>query len=204
MRSRYSVSWRISGSTWRRAQRQLRVAFQIAAHEVVFAGAGFQRGGAGSSVDATPYFLARTSTPRMRRTATSPMLAMHGLAQRADVRSGFSARRSSCCVPSGVRRGTIFVLDAMAAALLAQVLAQQLAGEGIEQAHVRGIPLHLERGGRSSPAARYSRRLRLRRSHPDARCARRIGNSGRARRGSGSSAGFSSANMAATCRLVVP
>ena len=53
----------------------------------------------------------------------------------------FSARASSCCVPSGVL-GTILVLDAMPAALLAQVLAQQLAGERIEQADVRGVPLH--------------------------------------------------------------
>jgi hypothetical protein len=57
---------------------------------------------------------------------------MHGLAQRADVRSSFcsaaeqllSGERSSC--------GTVFVLDAMAAALLPQVLAQQLPSAGID------------------------------------------------------------------------
>ncbi len=45
-------------------------------------------------------------------------------------------------MPSGVREGTILFLDAMPAALLAQVLTQQLAGERIDQANVRGVPLH--------------------------------------------------------------
>ena len=47
-------------------------------------------------------------------------------------------------MPSGVLLGAVFVLDAMAAARLAQVLAQQLAVSGIQQPHLPGIPLHLD------------------------------------------------------------
>ena len=47
---------------------------------------------------------------------------------------------------------TIFVLDAVTAALLAQVLAQQLPGEGIEQPNMRVIPLHVNAA--SDPARR--------------------------------------------------
>ena len=43
----------------------------------------------------------------------------------------------------------------------AQMLAQQLAGLRIEQPHVQVVPLHLTRAGRSSRAARRSRRLDL-------------------------------------------
>ena len=68
---------------------------------------------------------------------------MHGLAERADVRSGHFGTRSSCRVDSGVCLRAVFVFDAMPAALLPQMLAQQLPGARIEQAHVRVVPLHL-------------------------------------------------------------
>ena len=54
-----------------------------------------------------------------------------------------SARASSCCVPSGVRRGRSSSWMRWRPRCLAQVLAQQLAGLRIEQADVLTIPLHL-------------------------------------------------------------
>ena len=53
-------------------------------------------------------------------------------------------RASSCCGGARRLRGAVFVRDAIAAALLAQVLAQQLAGARIEHAHDAAVPLHLD------------------------------------------------------------
>jgi hypothetical protein len=77
---------------------------------------------------------------------------MHGPAQCTNVRSGdfgaaqelLRAQRCSC--------RTILLLNAVAAALLPQVLAQQLATERVDQSHVRGIPLHVNPA--SDPARR--------------------------------------------------
>src|ERR1700722_5798824 len=68
---------------------------------------------------------------------------MHGSAQSANVRSGdfgapqelLGAQRCSC--------GAILLLNAVASALLPQVLTQQLPAERIDQPHMRGIPLHV-------------------------------------------------------------
>jgi hypothetical protein len=90
-----------------------------------------------------------------------------------------------------------------AAALLPQVLAQQLAGARIEQAHVNARPT--APGRAADPARRravvsgldFHAAVQV---HPAlAELIMRKGSTG-----SGSSAGFSSANMAATWRLVVP
>ena len=54
------------------AQWQLRVTFQVAPDKAVLAGTRFQRDGAGFIGGSDAVFLASTSTPRMRRTATSP------------------------------------------------------------------------------------------------------------------------------------
>ena len=54
-----------------------------------------------------------------------------------------SARRSSCCVLQRCSCGTILLLNAVPAALLPQVLAEQLPGERIDQPYLCGIPLHV-------------------------------------------------------------
>ena len=68
---------------------------------------------------------------------------MDGIADRADVGSGLVRTRQQL---QQLRRRTaraILIADAMAATLAAQMLAQQLAGAGIEQAHEHRVPLHL-------------------------------------------------------------
>src|ERR1700746_2678132 len=77
---------------------------------------------------------------------------MDGIAERADVRA--STTRS----PQQLRRaqrgslGMVFGLDAIAAAFLANVLTQQLAGLGIEQTDKQLIPLRAHHA--SDPARR--------------------------------------------------
>src|SRR4051812_12101856 len=68
---------------------------------------------------------------------------MHGPAQSTNVWSGglgvaqqlLRAQRCSC--------GTILLLNAVASALLPQVLAQQLPTERVDQPHMCGVPLHV-------------------------------------------------------------
>ena len=170
MRSRYRVSWRMRGSTWRKPV-ELRAGVPASGGRSGRVGrdADFQRGGAGVVGERGAVLAGQASTPRMRRTATSPVASVHGSAERADVRPGLVAARQQLRVRARRLRGLVFVRDAMPAALLAQVFAQQLAGARIEHTHDAAIPLHLARCGRSSPAARCSRRLRLRRSRPGSR-----------------------------------
>ena len=115
----------------------------------------------------------------MRRTPDFTLLAMDGLAERADVRSGPAGSPQQLGSAQRCSLRVVLVLDSIPAALLAHMFAQQLAGFRIEQADVQLSPTAPAARGRSSLAARHSKRLRLRHSHPDARCARRIGNSGR-------------------------
>ena len=69
---------------------------------------------------------------------------MHAAAERADLRSGFVGAAQQLQRAQRRFLGAVFVFDAMAAARLAQVLAQQLAGVRVQQAHLPGIPLHLD------------------------------------------------------------
>src|SRR5271155_783674 len=60
-------------------------------------------------------------------------------------------RKSASSRPQELRRAerhflrVVFFLDAISAALLAQVLAKKLAGAGMQDTHVQLIPLHLHR-----------------------------------------------------------
>src|SRR5579863_8637639 len=67
---------------------------------------------------------------------------MQRMTQRADVRSGpFGARQQL----HGTERSSfrpILVFDPMSAALLAEMLAQQLSGFWMEQADMLAVPLH--------------------------------------------------------------
>ena len=69
-------------------------------------------------------------------------MAVDGIAERADVRPG--AARSPQQLRSAQRRslGVVLFFNAIPAALLAHVFAQQLPGLGIEQTNIQLIPLH--------------------------------------------------------------
>ena len=131
MRSRYSVSWRIRGSTWRRLSGSCGLPLQVAAHEAVLAGAHFQGGGAGIIDRGGAVLLGQ------RQHAEN---AAHGRSRRrcwcmprhsAPICGpAVSARASSCCVLSGVFLGRSSSWMRWRPRCLAQVFAQQLAGRG--------------------------------------------------------------------------
>lgn len=79
---------------------------------------------------------------------------VHALSQRADVPAdpGAASQQLRDCARGF--RGLVFVRNPVSATLLAQVLAQQLAGARIEHAHGSAVPLHLDAAG--DPARRHA------------------------------------------------
>src|ERR1019366_3760953 len=70
------------------------------------------------------------------------LLAMNGVAERADVRSGTTGSPQQLGSAQWCSLGVVLFFNAIPAALLAHVFAEQLPGLGIEQANIQLIPLH--------------------------------------------------------------
>ena len=137
MKSQYTVGRRISLT---QAQRQLRLAFEVAAHEPVLTGAYCQCGGAGivhagyfptqneglSPVLEAPHFFANDNgTTRPEHCAPRfPVLAVIAAAERAGLFTGLVGTAQSLPRAQRCSLGAIRFFDAMAAARLAQMLAQ--------------------------------------------------------------------------------
>ena len=127
------------------AQRGLRAALQITAHEPVLGHAQLQRRGAGLVASCTAVLLGQREHAH---DAADPE-------PRPDD-DGSRRRRRRCwrrpCGPAPAveayprRRAlrTVLIADAMSATLLPQMLAQQLAGARIDQPHVHRVPLHVD------------------------------------------------------------
>ena len=85
---------------------------------------------------------------------------MDGVADRADAGSGFVRPRQQLMRVLRRAPRTVRIADAMAATLLAQMLAQQLAGVRIEQPNIHRIPLHMnlppDPARRSSVESRFN------------------------------------------------
>jgi hypothetical protein len=103
----------------------LRVALQIAADKAVFLHSHLQRSGAGFIDRGCAVLLGQGENAQDAAYADFPLLAMHGLAERTDVSAG--AARTPQQLRSAQRGalGVIFGLDAIPAAFLAHVFAQQ-------------------------------------------------------------------------------
>src|SRR5438045_6399952 len=89
MKSRYSVSWRIKGSTWQ-AQGQLWAPLQVAAHKVVLADAHFQGGGAGIVHGGGAVLLGQRQHTQNATHCRLSVLVMHPAAKGSDLQSGFA------------------------------------------------------------------------------------------------------------------
>ena len=84
---------------------------------------------------------------------------MEGLAERPEVRSGAAGSRQQRGSAAGPPRGVVFVPDSIPAPFLAEILAQELAGLGIEEANVQAIPLQVDQApGPAGPGAGGGRR----------------------------------------------
>ena len=88
------------------AQRQLRIAFQVAAHEAVFARARFQRHGASVIGGSDAVLLGQRQHTQDAAHRNWSLALVQGLAQRADVRSGLvRAAQQLLCAEAESRRG---------------------------------------------------------------------------------------------------
>ena len=106
------------------AQRQLRVALQVAAHEAVLIGAHFERGGAGIVDAGNAVFLGQRQHAQNAAHRGLTLLAVYAAAERADLLAGMIGAAQQLLRAQRRMLGAVLVLDAMAAAGLAQVLAQ--------------------------------------------------------------------------------
>ena len=100
---------------------------------------------------------------------------------------------------------TILWVEAMLASLLTEMFAHELSSFGIEEANKHAIPLHVHgapnptRGRAVVGGIDFDAAIQVHRAWAELVIAERLDSCG-----SGNKAGFSSTNMAATCRLVVP
>jgi len=123
---------------------RLRTPLQIAAHEAVFVDTQFERRRAGFLDGRKAKLFGQSKHTQHAAHAQFSLFAMNRLAERAGVTAGALSSRQQL---PGRERGSlriILIVDAVAAALLAAVLAQELAGAGIEQADVEVIPLDVD------------------------------------------------------------
>src|ERR1035438_5940204 len=133
-------------------QWSLRAAFQIAADEAIFLHSHVERGGASFIDRRGAVLLGQGENAQDAAHSDLALLAVDGVAERTDVRSG--AARSPQQLRSAQRCsfGVVLFFNAIPAALLAHVFAQQLAGLGIEQTNIQLIPLHAQHA--ADPARR--------------------------------------------------
>src|ERR1039458_1242750 len=120
----------------------LGAAFQIAADKAIFLDSHFQRSGAGLIDRRGAVLLSQRKNAQDAAHTDLALLAMDGVAERSDVRPGATGPPQQ--LGSAQRRPlrVILFFDAIPAAPLAHVFAQQLPGFGIEQANIQFIPLH--------------------------------------------------------------
>src|SRR5215469_10284972 len=136
------------------SQSGLGSAFQIAAHELVFANSQLQSGAAGIFRWRYAVLFGQRKNALNAAHAELSLMLINVLAEGADLSSRVfgSQQQLRDLVRSPGRK--IPLLNAMTAAFLTKVLAQQLAGFGIEDPDEDLIPLH--RDPTSDPAGRQA------------------------------------------------
>src|SRR5262252_8326382 len=118
-------------------------ALQIAAHEAVFVDSDVESSSTGIFDCRRSVFLHQGKHTQDAADAGLSLPVVQQLAELA------SLGACMCSPPQQLRRAqghflwVIFFLDAIAAALLAQMLAEKLVGVGMQDAHVQRVPLHL-------------------------------------------------------------
>src|SRR5438445_3153170 len=142
MKSRYCTSSRIRGSTLLQTERGLRAALQIAADKAVFLHSHVECGGAGFIDRRGAVFLGQGENAEDAAHSDLALLAVDGIAECADVRSGATGAPQQLRSAQWCSLGMVLFFNAIPAALLAHVFAQQQPGLGIEQADEQIIPLH--------------------------------------------------------------
>ena len=185
-------------------QRSLRAALQAASHEAVLGHAQLQGQGAGLVGGRAAILLDQREHALNAARSKLGLSLVDGIAESADAGSSLvSPRQQLLDVKWGTPR-TVLIADAVRAALLPQMLAQQLSGPRIEQAHEQPVPLHQHLAPDPSRRRSVVGRLHLDTAVQVNGAIAVLVVAERLQRQRLASKGFSSANIAATCRLVVP
>lgn len=127
---------------------------EITTNEAIFGDAHLQGSGAGIFQRCDTVFL---SQGKNSEDATNPQITfplIDRVAENADLASGSLGAPQELSRTQRHFLGAIFVLDAIPTGSLAKVLTEKLVGTGIQDPHLRFIPLHLD--GSPDPSGRNS------------------------------------------------
>src|SRR6516165_4709950 len=117
-------------------------ALEITAYETAFVHADVESSCAGIFDCCRSVFLNQGKYTQDAADAGLPLPLIDQLAELADLRSGMFGASQQLRRAQRHFLGVIFLLDAIAATLLAQMFAQELVGAGMQDAHVQRVPLH--------------------------------------------------------------
>ena len=127
---------------------------------MIGAGAGFQSDGASIISRGDAVYLRQREYPQDAADSSLAFSCMHGLAQRADMGSGYFGSTQQLFGRVWCARWPIFILNAVTTALLAQMLAQELPRARIKQPHmcaIRSCQIAMALRPRESPSSIASR-----------------------------------------------
>ena len=117
--------------------------FQVAAYEAIFVHLQFQGRRASLFDGGQAELLGQGEHAQNAAYPQFSLFAVDGLAEGADVSSGACRSRQQLQGTERHALGVILRLDSIPASFLADMLAQELAVVGIEEAHVKLIPLYV-------------------------------------------------------------
>jgi len=86
-----------------------------------------------------------TKLKRLLANKTLEVVAVEGVAEHADLRACTTCSSQQLSDAQRHSLGIVFGLDAIPAAFLAEMLAEELIPNGIEDAHAQRIPLHFDK-----------------------------------------------------------
>ena len=125
-------------------ERRRGPAVEVALEEAVGGHAEFERGGGGLVDDDGTVLVGEREHAEDAADAGGALVAVDVVAEGADLRAGaLGGREQGEGLPRGAG-GAVVVGDAMPAPRRAQVLAEELAGAGVEQADVEVAPLDVD------------------------------------------------------------
>ena len=123
----------------------MRPTLQVTTHETIFVYAQLERSSAGVFDGCSPVFLDQGKHSQDAADAGLSLSVIDRLAEPADLRSSMFGPAQQLGRAQWHFLGVIFFLDAISAALLAQVLTKKLVGVRMQDTHVQRVPLHLHR-----------------------------------------------------------
>src|SRR5215469_10843232 len=118
---------------------------EITADEAIFGDAQFQSGGTGVFHRSDAVFLYGAKHAEHVANSQLAFALIDGVAENTDLRSGPLGAPQQLSRTERHFLGVIFLLNAIPTGSLAEMLAQKFVGMGVQDPHLRFVPLHVDR-----------------------------------------------------------